>query len=295
MSQDFFIEYPDPCPRFAGQPLPVNSCDCHAHVFEDFDAGMCLPNWAYKPRRITIGQYAGMLRALGFSRGVLVQPSVYGANNSVMLDALSSAERPTDIDWRVVVGLDGGEDESTIERLHATGVRGVRINLLYVDTTMLDLPKIQRIAEKIAPFGWHLQFLMDISRIANWVEGFKTFPVDCVIDHMGHFPARDGVQSRAFQNLLSLLEDGRTWVKLSGPHRLSSGKVFPFVDVLPIARALVAKRPDRLVFGTDWPHVSINPMPNDGDLIEELYRWVDGDQDLCRRILAENPEVLYDF
>src|SRR5690625_109064 len=178
--------------------LPQGSCDCHAHVFGDLAQYAAAPNAAYQPQEITIQQYRDVLRHVGFTRAVLVQPSVYGADNTVMFDALRAADCPQDIAWRVVVGLSGEESAAELQTMHTLGVRGVRINLAYEDVTALDVDHVTKIANNVAPYGWHLQFFVDISKIRNWATVLSSLPVDSVIDHVGHFPAQNGVDSPEF-------------------------------------------------------------------------------------------------
>lgn len=182
---------------------------------------------------------------------------------------------------------------SELEEMHGLGVRGLRVNVLYRGGVGFDLAR--RLAERVAPLGWHLQFLIDITRSEGYAAQLGSLPVDSVIDHMGHMPPGSGVDHPAFRDLLALLREGRTWVKLSGAYRISAQDHPPFEDVRPIAHALVAARPDRLVWGSDWPHPAVTrPMPNDGDLLDLMLDWAP-DEAVRSRILVENPAQLYGF
>ncbi len=178
--------------------------------------------------------------------------------------------------------------------LHALGVRGIRLNMLFRGG--VDFSAVRELAARIAPLGWHVQFLIDISRFEDFAQRLSGLPVDCVIDHMGHLDARLGPKHPAFRDLLALLGEGRTWVKLSGPNRISACETAPFTDATALARALVQARSDRLLFGTDWPHVQLpGPIPDDGMLVDEFYDWIGQDAALAQQILVDNPGTLYSF
>jgi predicted TIM-barrel fold metal-dependent hydrolase len=277
---------PDPGkPRLS---IPPGSCDCHAHIFGPQDQYPYTPNRSYTPPEASIAAYRRMLAALGFERGVIVQPSVYGTDNRCTRDAVVASGGK----WRGVAVVETAISDSELAQLHAAGFRGVRINLLFKGGLQLDA--LERIAHAIEPLGWHLQLLLDGRDLPHLAERLKRLPVDFVVDHMGHMPASLGVAHPGFQTLVALLRGGNCWVKLSGPYRISS-KPQPYDDVVPFARALVETAPDKLVFGTDWPHPSITvPMPQDAGLLDLLPTWVP-DEATRRRILVENPARLYDF
>ena len=290
------IDPPAADPHRPGRPLPPGSCDAHAHIFGPADRYPYQPERDYTPHDASRQDYARLLHTLGMSRAVLVQPSVYGTDNRLLADALAqSAADPLGIEWRGVAVLDETVPQDELERLHGLGVRGARLNLLNRGGG-IGFDNVARLADRLAPLGWHLQFLVDISTFEDFAGRLARLPVTTVVDHMGHFPAGLGPQCPAFRSLLALMREGRTWVKVSGPNRISSHPQAPFPDAEALARALAAHMPDRLVFGTDWPHVRLpTPMPDDGDLVDEFLRWIDHDEDLMRRILVENPARLYGF
>lgn len=290
-----FCAAPDPNPRPPRRPLPANSCDCHAHLFGPVSRYPYHPDRNYTPPDASRGSYLQLLETLGFQRAVLVQPSVYGTDNQRVINALSRAQDDAaGVEWRGIVVVDEQISDAELERLDRLGVRGVRMNLVFRGG--IDVATAGRLAERIAPLGWHLQFLVDISQFDDFAGFANALPVPSVVDHMGHMPAALGPNHPAFADLLALLREGRTWVKLSGPNRLTAGQHPPFSDVDPLAKALIAAAPERLVFGTDWPHVQLaTPMPNDGDLLDEFDRWIDGDEALAKQILVTNPAALYGF
>lgn len=280
---------PDRNPRAPRFAPPPGATDTHAHVFGPAQNYDWTPDRSYTPPDSPTSEYMALLDRLGLDRGVIVQPSVYGTDNRATLDALRS--EPDRL--RGVAVVDADVSDAEIERMHGLGVRGVRFNLLYRGGVAYEAA--ETLSRRIAPLGWHLQFLIDISEFDGFAAKLAALPVPVVIDHMGHMNAAKGVDHPAFRDLLALLADGRTWVKLSGSYRVSAQETLPYDDVRPLARALVSARSDRMVFGTDWPHPAVTrPMPNDGDLLDLLADWVP-DEATRKRILCDNPAVLYDF
>ena len=277
---------PDPGkPRLA---IPPGSCDCHAHIFGPPDKYPFTPNRSYTPPEAGIEAYRRMLAALGFERAVIVQPSVYGIDNRCTRDAVVASGGK----WRGVAVVEPCVTESRLDELHADGFRGVRINLLFKGGLQMDA--LEQIARSIQPLGWHVQLLLDARDLPQLAERLRELPVDFVVDHMGHMPAALGTAHPGFQTLLELLRGGRCWVKLSGAYRISA-QPQPYDEAVAFARALVETAPDKLVFGTDWPHPSIKvPMPQDASLLDLLPAWVP-DEATRRKILVDNPARLYDF
>ncbi|WP_170423798.1 amidohydrolase family protein [Ruegeria arenilitoris] len=284
-----FCEAADPAPYAPGIALPPLACDCHAHVFGPLADWPLVPDRLYTPPDASLNSYQDLLQTLGFERGVIVQPSVYGTDNRATLCAV--AEQPDSL--RAVVVVDGTAQDDQLLAMHAQGARGVRANLLFSGDQAIE--DVRRIAERIAPLGWHLQVLLDVSTFPDLYDFFNSLPVQTVFDHMGHFPVGKGVKEPGFQALLALMQDGKAWAKLSGAYRITEQQTPPYDDVTPIARALIAANPDQVVFGTDWPHPHIPvPMPNDGALLDQLQDWAPETQQR-KAILSDNPARLYGF
>ncbi|KZD09003.1 amidohydrolase family protein [Oceanibaculum pacificum] len=283
------IPGPDRSPRRPALALPPLSCDTHAHVFGPAKAYPYSTPRSYTPPDSPLAEYLAMHDTLGVQRGVLVQPSVYGTDNTAMMDALSA--HPDRLRGVAVVDLAVSQKE--LEELHAGGVRGLRINVLFKGG--VPISSARGLADRIAALGWHLQFLIDVGNHPELDKEMGDFPCPVVIDHMGHCAVAKAPADPGFNALLRLLDGGNCWVKLSGPYRITGRKAVPFDDVTAIARTLAERRPDRMVWGTDWPHPSIHTdMPNDGDLVDMLADWVP-DAETRRRILVDNPAQLYDF
>jgi predicted TIM-barrel fold metal-dependent hydrolase len=279
---------PDPNPHPPRLPLPPGACDCHAHVFGPPDRYPLIPHPGYVPAPVTFDDYLRMQRAIGVTRGVLVQPSPYGADHAALLDALRSGRFPL----RGVALYHDTLTDRHLEELHYYGVQGARLHL-QPDNTEAVLKALPRTAERVRRFGWHLQFYVNLEQHADIDRLLLDLPVPVVIDHFGLVPAAGGTTARGFQTLLRLAHSGRCWLKLSAPYRISTQPP-RFGDVIPLARALVSAAPDRCVWGTDWPHPDASFMPNDGDLVDELAAWIP-DETLRRKVLVDNPTHLYGF
>ena len=278
---------PDPAPRPGGFPMPAGACDSHAHVFTG--ASALHPARAYTPSPAPLAAYRHMLTTLGLSRGVIVQPSVYGTDNRATLQAVAASEGS----MRAVVVLPDDATPDQIAHLHAQGARGARINALHAEAR--ERQTIARHAGMLADMGWHLQMLIDVSKFAT-LEGFvRSLPVPVVFDHMGHVPIAQGIDAPGFQSVRRLMAEGRAWAKLSAPYRLTAQTHPPYTDIAPFARALIAANPDHCLWGSDWPHPFIPvDMPNDGALLDMLADWAP-DPATRNRILVDNPARLYGF
>jgi 2-pyrone-4,6-dicarboxylate lactonase len=275
--------------------LPRGACDSHAHVCGPLDRYPAFSERIYSPPpEATLENYRAMLGVLGLTRAVLVQPSFYADDNSAIFDGLKAMKQ----DARGVVVLRDDVSDAELERLNEMGVRGVRFNIVDVKTDkgVLPMERLRHIAERIAPFGWHVELLMHANEFPHMDREFASFPTDIVLGHLGYVPARLGIGDPGFQALIRLMRDGKAWAKLTGPYRISEQDL-PHSDVTEFAHALVDAAPGQLVWGSDWPHVKVSwsiPMPNDGDILDLLERWVP-DERVRTRILVENPARLYGF
>ena len=283
---------PDFEPRPPTLTLPAGACDSHAHIcgpMTDFDYS---PARIYTPPDCLWSDYRHMLTTLGVSRAVLVQPSVYGTDNTVMLKAMQESDIPV----RGVAVVDGSISDTDLKELHKAGVRGVRFNLVDVadPSGAMPLDDVKARAKRIKPMGWHVEFLVHTDDYANFDEMFADFPSDIVVGHLGYMRPGQSPEIPGFQALLHLMQAGKCWTKLTGPYRISTGDL-PYADTNPFAHALIEAAPGRVVWGSDWPHVMVKkPMPNDGDLCDLLAAWVP-DEQTRKRILVDNAARLYNF
>lgn len=292
MSQAPPCAAPDFAPRQPQLKVPAGSCDCHAHILGPAARFPYSDERVYTPPDCLLADYRAMLTALGLARAVLVQPSVYSSDNRVLLNALDAMQGA----WRGVAVVEPDVSASALQEMHAAGVRGVRVNVVDVQSNkgVLPLNQLRGLAERIAPLGWHMEFLLHVHEFPRLDQQLAGFPVDVVFGHLGYLPTQLGIGDAGFQALLRLLQAGRAWIKLTGPYRLSGSKL-PYADVVPFAHALLDAAPRQIVWGSDWPHVMVKgAMPNDGDLMDILSTWIP-DPSIRHQVLVNNPERLYGF
>ena len=287
-----------PPPREPSRPAtapPPKACDTHAHVFGPASRFPYADDRSYTPPDAPLAKYLGMLDTLGLARGVLVQGSAHGRDNAAMLDAL--ARHPGRL--RGVAVADADTPAAELRRWAALGVRGLRFNHFFRGGALhyrggVPLSAARALAPLMAELGWHLQLWIDVKDLPDTIPVLTSLGLPVVIDHMGRTDARAGTATEGFQSLLRAVGDGWCWAKLSGAHRLSM-QAPDYADVRPFHDALLRANPDRLMWGTDWPHPRIEgDMPDAGRLLDLFQQWTP-DQATRRRILAANPARLYGF
>lgn len=284
---------PDADPRpLTRLKLPEGACDTHAHIFGPASNYPWNPARGYTPPDALQDAYERLHRVLGVSRGVLTQPSVYGTDNRCMLDYVSGRlDR-----MRAVVAVGPQTSERELERMHEQGARGIRVNIADPGgNPFTSFAELGGFAQRLKPLGWHVELLLHVHEIDDVVDDIRRLPVEYSVGHLGYMPARMGVDHPKFAAFLSLVKEGRCWVKLTAPYRITGLTETPYDDVTPFALALVEARPDRILWGTDWPHpICPIPMPNDGDLVDHLADWIP-DATTRQRIFVDNPARLYGF
>lgn len=287
-----FCAGPDPRPKKPAFTLPPGATDTHFHIFGPMAQYGFSPQRIYTPPDALLADWQHLAKTLGVERGVIVQPSVYGTDNSVTLANVKTMQGQ----WRGVVVVEDSITDKELEAMHALGVRGIRFNVVDVSSEKGVLPMhlVRGMAERIAPLGWHVQFLMHVDDYPDLEKRFEGFPTDFVIDHFGYMKASKGTQHPNFQAFLRLMKGGRCWCKFTGAYRISSHDM-PYPDVTPLAHAIIDANPNRVVWGTDWPHPKHEgAMPNDGEMCNRLLDWIP-DAANRERVLAQNPAALYDF
>ena len=278
---------PDPNPIKPHYAPPPGACDAHCHVFGPGERFPYAPNRTYTPPDAPKEMLAALHKFLGFSRAVLVQASCHGIDNSAMLDAIAASNNTI----RGVAMVGGHVTDAELERLHAGGARGARFNFVAHLGGAPDLNVVESVAARIAPLGWHLQLHLDAEDIHTYRDFLNRLRVPFIIDHMGRVQARHGLDQHPFKLLLDLMKNELAWIKVSGPERISA-KGKPYHDAIPFARTLIEAAPDRVLWGTDFPHPNVKAMPNDGELVE-LFATMCDDEGLRRKILIDNPTRLY--
>ncbi|MCR0985439.1 amidohydrolase family protein [Roseomonas populi] len=270
--------------------VPPGAADCHIHIYDGrfpYDPAATL-----RPAPATVADYRLLQRRLGTGRCVVVQPSSYGTDNACLVDALCQFGDAA----RGVAVVDASVQEAELRALDAAGVRGARFNL--ARPAGADAEALEAVARRIAPLGWHLQVhtLPDVWQGLEAVLG--RLPVPIVIDHLGRLPQPAGLSHPAWPLLRRLVDEGRAWVKISGAYHDTRSGAPDYADTGAVVRAWVEAAPERVVWGTDWPHPSATagekPVPDDARLLDLLADWAPSAA-LRTRILVDNPVALYGF
>jgi predicted TIM-barrel fold metal-dependent hydrolase len=278
---------PDLNPRPPRFKLPPGATDTHFHLFGPQDRYGLVEVREYTPPLITPALAAKLFATLGIERAVVIQPSVYGDDNRAQLEGAREVGIPT----RAVVVARYDISDRDLASLHEQGARGLRYVLAHPGG--LPVSDLERWAERVSELGWHIQVLAKGDQLLELAPRLEALACPVVIDHMGMFRPEDGLGQPAFQAVLRLLRHGH-WVKLSGGYRLSR-QAPPYRDLIPYVQDLVAARPDRIVWASDWPHAFLKTsMPNTTDLLDLLVDWVP-DEKARNRILVDNPAQLYGF
>jgi 2-pyrone-4,6-dicarboxylate lactonase len=280
---------PDPHPKAPRLRTPPGACDTHIHLFGPAAKYPFAPDSPYTSHDALPETFIALQEKLGLSHAVIVSPGGYGRNYQLLADTL--ARFPDR--FRGIALMPEDTNAAEFARLTGLGVRGLRMMSAKRGP---HVPNYSReIAARAAEHGWHVQFYPHDSDIVDYADKLLALPNTIVLDHFASVPAGAGVDQAAFKTVLRMLDTGRVWVKLSGPMRCTKQN-YPYPEVTPLAHALVRHAPERLVWGTDWPHVNLDgrEMPNDGDLLDLLAEWVP-DRATRDRILVDNACALYGF
>jgi D-galactarolactone isomerase len=266
---------------------PANSCDCHHHIY---DAKYPVdPRSVLRPGDALVEDYRDFQKRIGTSRNVVVTPSTYGTDNRVTLDAVAAFGPAA----RAVVVVDDTVADVELKRMHGQGARGIRFNLAQAGATTPEM--IEPLAKRVNELGWHIQINAPTAKIVEIIPILERVPSPIVFDHLAHIPEPEGVNHPLFGQIRALLDKGRTWVKLSGAYQ--DTKVGPptYADSTAVAQTYVKAAPERLVWGSDWPHPGERDnKPDDAILFDLLLDWAPNEA-VRHRILVENPAVLYDY
>jgi D-galactarolactone isomerase len=266
--------------------VPPNACDCHHHVYDNrfpVAAGV-----ATVPPNATVEDYRLLQRRLGTNRNVVVTPSAYGTDNSCILDALAKFGKNA----RGVGVVDTSVTDAELKRLYDRGIRGLRINVPPHIATTIEM--VEPLSKRAQQFDMHVQIHMLADDIVKIQDVLGRLPSRLVIDHFGRIPQPAGTAHPAFAVIRGLLDKGRTWVKLSSEYQDSKVGAPSYADVGRLARAYVQLAPERMLWGTDWPHPGFPNSPDDAAMFDLLAQWTP-DEKTRERILVGNPEALYGF
>ena len=272
--------------------VPAGACDTHIHVFGPADKYPYQDERSYTPPDCPPSDLFELHRTLDISCAVVVQASVHGIDNRSVLDAVKLS--PDTLRAVAAVGPDVSDKE--LQALHEGGVRGLRLNLVDKGGMPFEsLNDLYLLSKRLVDLGWHIELLVQVDEIPDFPDLVKRMAVPVVVGHFGYMKTSKGIDDHNYQKFLSVFGDGNCWVKMTGPYRFSQQETPPYKDVLPFASKLLDVAPERLLWGSDWPHVmQIKPMPNAADLLDLFAQWVPLEA-LQKQILVDNPAKLYDF
>jgi len=267
--------------------VPPGSWDSHVHVFEPESQYPSVADPHYTLPDGPLDKLNAMADELGIAHYAIVQPSFYGTDNRCMLDALDRAGARA----RGVAMVHDGITPDELQAMHERGVRALRLDMfLRREWSLADkIAYIEKCVKMTRELGWHIQFYTPGYVVRELIPFFAHLDADFVIDHMGYMLESDGLTRQDFDNLLRTLQQGKGWLKLSGPYRVA--KDGNYARLIPLARAIVAELPGRVVWGSDWPHIP-NGARDTGDLINMLADWIP-DAAVRKQVLADNPSRLY--
>jgi len=286
-----------PIPAATGQKrtLPFGACDAHAHVFGGHDRYPLAPQRSYTPHVLTPAHFITHLDAFGLTRGILVTPSVYGTDNSALVDALAAYPQRL----RGVAVIDETVSDAELDRLSAAGVRGARFYiqppgkpLQYWSAAGFDA--FQALAPQLKARGWHAQVWIAAADLPAYAPALLAPGIELVFDHMASLRPAPYTDDAALRCMMRMLADNQAWLKLSGGERLSATGA-PFADLDSLVATFCRINPNKLLWGSDWPHVNFyDAAPDDTLLLDNVERWF-GDQRLMRTVMCDNPARLYGF
>ncbi len=267
--------------------LPAGAVDCHMHIYDDrFPSA---PGTTLRPPNASIEQYRKVQARLGVQRNVVVTPSTYGTDNRCTLDAL----RRFGPDARGVAVVDTSVTDAQLSEMNAAGVRAIRFNLSYPGATTVDM--LAPLASRISALGWHIELVVQGAKLPALERHLLELPCPLVIDHIAHVPQPGGMQSDAMRTAQRLVDKGNTWITLSGPYVDTKSGAPAYADVEPVAKAFINMAPERMLWGTDWPHPTEKAhKPDDASLVDTMAAWI-GRADWQERIFVTNPAKLYGF
>jgi D-galactarolactone isomerase len=269
---------------------PANACDCHMHIYDGARFPPARPQ-SRMQANAAVPDYRLLQRRIGTTRTVVVSPAAYGTDNRVTLDAIAEFGNA-----RGVAVVHPSITDAELKAFAAGGIRGIRFTQADPVSATTTFDMIEPLANRVAEFGWHVQIHMRADQISNAASLWARLPCPIVFDHLGRLPQPAGVDDPAFKVMCALLDKGRTWVKISGAYLNSKIGPPTYADATKVAQAFVAAAPERMVWGSDWPHpnLSVTQKPDDAVLFDLLSEWAPNDA-VRHRILVENPQTLYGF
>jgi 2-pyrone-4,6-dicarboxylate lactonase len=280
---------PDPHPKQPRIALPPLACDSHFHVFGPHAKFPYAPKRPFTPADAPKEDLFRLHEFLGFQRGVFVQSTCHGSDHAALVDLLKAGQGR----YRGVALLEPKMSPDEVERLDDAGVRGLRLHFYPHVSQARPREDMLRMIELAEPYGWHVAIHCGGNGIVELYEFIRSIDAPVVIDHIARVDVGEGLHGKAFSTLRRLLDTGNVWVKLSGTDRITK-QPYPFADAVPFARNLAEHAPERVVWGTDWPHPNHKAIPNDGELVD-LIAEIAPDDKTRRLMLVDNPARLFGF
>jgi 2-pyrone-4,6-dicarboxylate lactonase len=277
-------------PRKPDFEPPPGAVDAHCHVFGPGAEFPFAPERKYTPCDASKDQLFALRDHLGFSRNVIVQATCHGADNRALVDAIAHSDGKA----RGVATVRRDISDDELKALHEAGVRGVRFNFVKRLVDAVPRDALQEIAARVQPLGWHVVIYFEAEDLQEYYDFFNSLPTKVVVDHMGRPDVTKPVDGPEFEFFIRFMaENPKVWSKVSCPERLSKAGPPFYADVVPFARRIVETFPDRVLWGTDWPHPNMKShMPDDGDLVDYIPQ-IATSPDLQYRLLVANPMRLY--
>lgn len=267
---------------------PARACDCHMHIYDPARFPMS-PSQRVAPTNAAVPQYRLLQKRIGTTRVVIVTPRNYATDNRVTVDAIARLAPA-----RGVAVVHPTITDAELKQLHAGGIRGIRFSLTDPATAVVSFDMIEPLSKRVAALGWHVQINMTADQVAKADALWNRLPSAIVFDHIAQMSGAGGVAHPAYAVVRRLIDKGRTWVKLSVTYNNTKDGPPGYSDAVSVGQALVKAAPERLVWGSNWPHPSETQKPDDARLFDLMARWAP-DETTRRRILADNPRTLYDF
>lgn len=284
------IDPPDPNTKVPEFKLPAKSCDSHTHIFGPQSRYPYVANRHYDAPDAPLEAFRAVHQKIGVERCVVVNATLHGTDNRVVTDAIAQSGGA----YRGIANVNDEMSDTDLEALDKAGIRGCRFAFLKRLGGVGDMGKFNRIVHRIAALGWHVDVYFEPGTVGEFASMLTALPVPYVIDHMGTVQAARGIDDSAFKALLDLQsKDEKCWVKITGLERASAaGK--PFHDAVPFAKRLIDNAPDRVLWGTDWPHPNVKIMPNDGEIVDLIPLYAP-DPAIRQKLLVDNPARLFKF
>ena len=284
------IPGPDPNPRTPAFKAPPGSIDTHTHIFGPAAVYPFSPTRPYSPPDAPLDAFRALHQKIGVDRAVIVNATVHGFDNRVVTDAIAQSGGR----YKGVANVNSAMSDAELFALGKAGICACRFAFLKRLGGVGDMSVFRTLVDRVAAIGWHVDVYLEAGTIREFVPILKALPVTYVIDHMGTIGAAKGVDDPEFKALLDLqATDEKCWIKISGPERASASGP-PFHDAVPFAQKLIDNAPDRVIWGTDWPHPNVKFMPNDGDLVDLIPLYT-ADPAKQNKLLVTNPERLFRF